>query len=181
MPLSLSSTSWDGARFEGARLRRRANALSRSLARSLLVTKVLPTAGGYAFGDCLTQQLGPVWPVDEWPSKHNPAAHDLTKTALMGGVGAAIGAPLSLALYAAMNAAAPGSSAGLNAAKWVLDQAVGCVLWQAAYMAVSEPYRRTLLAHVATQRQQQRCATGAAAAAPAHARAAAAAPVQAAC
>jgi hypothetical protein len=122
-----------------------------------------------------------VWPVDEWPSKHNPAAHDLTKTALMGGVGAAIGAPLSLALYAAMNAAAPGSSAGLNAAKWVLDQAVGCVLWQAAYMAVSEPYRRTLLAHVATQRQQQRCATGAAAAAPAHARAAAAAPVQAAC
>lgn len=120
----------------------------------------LHQTGGYAFGDCLTQQLGPLWPTSEWPSKHNLAKHDLNKTAAMAAVGAFAGAPASLALYALMDSIAPGTGMALVAAKFAADQLVGCVLWQAAYMCVSEPYRTTFGAFASAQWQQhqQRCA-----------------------
>lgn len=75
-----------------------------------LLAKMIPTAWGYIVGDCLTQQLGPLWPAEEWPSKHDFSNHDLSKTAMMGGVGAFVGAPVSLALYRAMDAVLPGMS-----------------------------------------------------------------------
>jgi hypothetical protein len=101
------------------------------------------------------QQLGPLWPTDQWPSKHNLAAHDPNKTLAMAGVGACVGAPLSLALYAHMDALMPGASLLLAAGKFTLDQIVGCVVWQAAYMAISEPYRRTFVQFLQAQQQQQ--------------------------
>lgn len=125
------------------------------------LSTLLSSTGGYAFGDCLTQQLGPLWPTNEWPSKHNLAKHDLNKTAAMGAVGAFAGAPASLALYAVMDSIAPGTGLALVAAKFAADQLVGCVLWQAAYMVISEPYRRTFGAFATAQWQQhqQRCAS----------------------
>lgn len=125
-------------------------------------------AGGYAFGDVLTQQLGPLWLSndDDWPSKHNLAKHDLSKTAGMAAVGAFAGTPASLALYAAMDSMAPGTGMALAAAKFAVDQVVGCVLWQAAYFAISEPYRRTFtqFASAQWQQRQQGCASAAPAA-----------------
>lgn len=112
-------------------------------------------AGGYAFGDCLTQQLGPLWPTAEWPSKHNLAKHDLNKTGLMAAVGGAVGAPVSVALYAWMDTISPGTGMAVMAAKFAVDQVVGCVLWQAAYMCISEPYRRTFSQFAADKWQQQ--------------------------
>lgn len=101
------------------------------------------------------QQLGPLWPAEQWPTKHNLAAHDPTKTLLMAGVGACVGAPMSLVLYAQMDALLPGTSLLLVAGKFTFDQIVGCVLWQAAYMSISEPYRRTFVQFVQSQQQQQ--------------------------
>lgn len=125
----------------------------------------LHPSGGYAFGDVLTQQLGPLWLSndDDWPSKHNLAKHDLRQTAGMAAVGAVAGVPASLALYAAMNSVAPGTGIALAAAKFAADQVVGCVLWQAAYFAISEPYRRTFgqFASAQWQQHQQRCAAAA--------------------
>lgn len=73
-----------------------------------ILAKMLPTAVGYMFGECLTQQLGPLWPADDWPTKHDFSRHDVTKTAMMGGVGAFVGAPVSFALYRVMDAVLPG-------------------------------------------------------------------------
>lgn len=126
-----------------------------ALQRNVLLCKMVPTAWGFAFGDCLTQQLGPLWPAEQWPSKHNLAAHDPSKTLAMAGVGACVGAPLSLALYAQMDALMPGAGILLAAGKFTLDQLVGCVVWQAAYMAISEPYRRTFVQFVQDKQQQQ--------------------------
>jgi hypothetical protein len=113
-------------------------------------------AGGYAFGDVLTQQLGPLWLSndEDWPSKHNPAKHDLNKTAGMAAVGVFLGLPTSLAMYAVMDSMAPGTGMVLMAAKFAADQVVGCVLWQAAYMCISEPYRRTFSQFASAQWQQ---------------------------
>lgn len=47
-----------------------------------------------------------------------------------------------------------GASLLLAAGKFTLDQVVGCVLWQAAYLTISEPYRNTLQAFIAEQQQQ---------------------------
>jgi hypothetical protein len=54
-----------------------------------------------------------------------------------------------------MDALMPGASLLLAAGKFTLDQIVGCVVWQAAYMAISEPYRRTFVQFLQAQQQQQ--------------------------
>eukprot|EP00878_Enallax_costatus_P000730 GHUV01000843.1.p1 GENE.GHUV01000843.1~~GHUV01000843.1.p1 ORF type:complete len:174 (+),score=15.03 GHUV01000843.1:194-715(+) len=140
-----------------ARGRQFSNQVTRSLntlaQQHPLIAKMLPTAWGYMFGECLTQQLGPLWPADDWPTRHDFSQHDLSKTAMMGGVGAFVGAPLSLILYRAMDAVLPGASFLLAAGKFTLDQVVGCILWQAAYLAISEPYRTTLQAFLVEQQQ----------------------------
>lgn len=99
----------------------------------------------------LLQQLGPLWPADPWPTKHNPALHDPYKTAAMAAVGAGVAAPVSLLLYRAMDLAAPGTAPLLVAAKFTVEQVVGCVLWQAAYCALHDRYRATLLDWLATK------------------------------
>eukprot|EP00775_Hariotina_reticulata_P009643 gene9643-9803_t len=132
--------------------------LSKLIASQPLVAKAVPTATGFAFGDVLTQQLGPLWPASEWPTKHDLTRHDLTKTALMAVVGGSVGAPLSLALYRLMDAIAPGTSIVLAAGKFTLDQVIGCVLWQAAYLSISEPYRRTFVEFIEAKQAQQACA-----------------------
>lgn len=95
-----------------ARGRQLSNQVTRSLntlaVQHPLLVKMLPTAWGYMFGECLTQQLGPLWPADDWPTKHDLSQHDLSKTAMMGGVGAFVGAPVSFMLYRAMDALLPG-------------------------------------------------------------------------
>jgi hypothetical protein len=131
--------------------------LSKLIASQPLLAKAVPTATGFAFGDVLTQQLGPLWPASEWPTKHDLSRHDLTKTALMAVTGGSVAAPLSLALYRLMDAVAPGTSIVLAAGKFTLDQVVGCLLWQAAYMSISEPYRQTFVEFINAHQAQQAC------------------------
>lgn len=73
---------------------------------------------------------------------------------MMGAVGAVVGAPTSVALYALMDSMAPGTGVAVVAAKFAIDQLVGCVLWQAAYMCVNERYRRTFGEFAVGQWQQ---------------------------
>lgn len=70
----------------------------------------------------------------------------------MAVVGAGVAAPVSLLLYRAMHLLAPGTTPLLAAAKFVIDQVVGCALWQAAYCALHAGYRTTLLEWLATRR-----------------------------
>jgi hypothetical protein len=53
-----------------------------------------------------------------------------------------------------MDSMAPGTGMVLMAAKFAADQVVGCVLWQSAYMCISEPYRRTFSQFASAQWQQ---------------------------
>ena len=70
----------------------------------------------------------------------------------MAAAGAAFAAPAGVRLCAAMDAWWPAASAGARApalatGKFVLDQAVGCAIWQAAYCSLpgNEAYRDALL------------------------------------
>lgn len=132
------------------------------LQRRPLVAKACPTAFGFAFGDFLTQYLNR-------PHK-NTYQHDPTLTAAMAATGAVVAAPVGLALYRWMDLVWPGTSWLLAAGKFTLDQVVGCVIWQAAYISICESYRHRLqqgLDHLLLQT----CRTNAAAVAAAQARA----------
>jgi hypothetical protein len=106
---------------------------SRFIQKNALLSKALPTAFGFGFGDVLTQYFH---------RKSDPYKHDATKTAMMAGVGATVAAPVGLLLYRAMDAAWPGTGLLLATGKFTLDQVVGCILWQLAYLSISEPYRQ---------------------------------------
>lgn len=112
---------------------------SRFLQKRPLVAKGLPTAFGFAFGDVLTQYFH---------KKTDTYTHDFKKTAQMAAVGGVVAAPVGLALYRWMDAVWPGSGFLMAAAKFTLDQVVGCAIWQAAYLAISEPYRQALLKYL---------------------------------
>lgn len=105
---------------------------SRFAQKNALLAKALPTAFGFAFGDVLTQYCH---------RRSDSYTHDAPKTALMAGVGGSVAAPVGLVLYRWMDIAWPGSGVLLAAGKFTLDQVVGCLLWQVAYLTISEPYR----------------------------------------
>jgi len=68
--------------------------------------------------------------------RSRPYTHDARKTVAMAAVGAGIAAPTGLALYRWMDAAWPSAMLAVAAGKFTLDQAVGCIIWQAAYCAI---------------------------------------------
>lgn len=117
---------------------------TRFLQKRPLLSKAIPTAFGFAFGDLLTQHFNSGCP-SVW---HD---YDLQRTAKMGALGAAVAAPIGLAFLRYLDGvilpATPSSAAALSI-KLTLDQVLGCALWQCAFLAVHEPYRQALLAFV---------------------------------
>ena len=101
------------------------------------------TAVGFAAGDVLTQRFNRRQP------DGTERAHDFAKTGAMLLVGAALAGPLGVWLCRLCDAAAApsavGAPAALAAGKFVADQAVGCVVWQAAYCAICPWYREMLV------------------------------------
>jgi hypothetical protein len=114
---------------------------TRFLQKRPLLSKAIPTACGFAFGDLLTQHFNSgcssVW--------HE---YDLARTAKMGALGAAVAAPIGLVFLRYLDGvilpATPHSPAALGI-KLTMDQVLGCALWQCAFLAVHEPYRAALL------------------------------------
>ncbi|KAL6761778.1 hypothetical protein V8C86DRAFT_2527944 [Haematococcus lacustris] len=103
---------------------------ARFAARAPLVAKAIPTGIGFVFGDVLTQHF------------HNSPGeqHDIRRSMAMLGVGALVAAPLGLGLFRTMFPASATSS-GPWAKYVLLDQVLGCIIWQVAYMAIHPPYR----------------------------------------
>lgn len=60
----------------------------------------------------------------------------------MAVVGGALAAPLGLGLYRWMDAVWPAAGFLVASCKFTLDQVVGCMLWQAAYLTISPHYRQ---------------------------------------
>lgn len=112
---------------------------SRFLQRRPFLSKLMPTAAGFAFGDVLTQY------VHNDRNADGSYSHDPVKTAAMFGMGAGAATPLALALWRWMDAVWPGTGLLLAAGKFTLEQVVCCALWQAAYCSISEPYRNKLV------------------------------------
>lgn len=114
------------------RLQRYTARAQRFLQRQPLLAKALPTAVGFAFGDFLTQHFN--------RPKHGAYAYSVSRTAKMALLGAVIAGPVGLAFLRALEPVvlphAPASAAALGI-KFTLDQALGCVLWQACQLAVS--------------------------------------------
>eukprot|EP00200_Dunaliella_tertiolecta_P004753 CAMPEP_0202354310 /NCGR_PEP_ID=MMETSP1126-20121109/9688_1 /ASSEMBLY_ACC=CAM_ASM_000457 /TAXON_ID=3047 /ORGANISM="Dunaliella tertiolecta, Strain CCMP1320" /LENGTH=184 /DNA_ID=CAMNT_0048946765 /DNA_START=24 /DNA_END=579 /DNA_ORIENTATION=+ len=104
-----------------------------TLKRHPLISKAIPTAVGFAFGDCLTQHL----------NKPRGEAYDFGRTAKMGALGAAFAGPIGLWFFRWMNAnlLTQGPAGLAMGVKLVLDQVLGCILWQAAFLSIHEPYR----------------------------------------
>ncbi|KAF5835468.1 hypothetical protein DUNSADRAFT_7308 [Dunaliella salina] len=98
-----------------------------------LICKAIPTAVGFAFGDCLTQYL----------NKPREEAYDWSRTAKMGALGAAVAGPIGLWFFRWMNAnlLTQGPAGLAMGVKVLLDQVLGCILWQAAFLSIHEPYR----------------------------------------
>lgn len=119
---------------------------SRFLQRRPLLARALPCAFGFAFGDILTQYFHAPRDVLTGDPVYT---HDFVKTVKMGVTGGALAAPAGLALYRWMDAVWPGSGLIAGAAKFTADQVVGCIIWQAAYLSISEPYRAALAGFMA--------------------------------
>lgn len=118
---------------------------SRFMQRQPLLAKAVPTAVGFCFGDFLTQYFNRDVTI--------PYRHDFHKTGQMALVGATVAAPVGLGflrwLDLAVFSAGPNSAFALTA-KFILDQVLGCLIWQAAYLSISEPYRQGAMALFAT-------------------------------
>lgn len=114
---------------------------SRFLQRRPLLAKALPCAFGFAFGDILTQYFHA--PRDALTGEA-VYTHDFVKSVKMAGVGGVVAAPVGLFLYRWMDAVWPGAGLIAGAAKFTADQVVGCIIWQAAYLTISESYRAAL-------------------------------------
>lgn len=119
---------------------------SRFLQRRPLLAKALPCAVGFAFGDILTQYFHAPRDVLTGDPMYT---HDFIKSIKMAGVGGVLAAPVGLALYRWMDVVWPGSGLVAGAAKFTADQVVGCIIWQAAYLSISEPYRAALVGFMA--------------------------------
>lgn len=112
------------------------------LKRQPLLVKAAPTAIGFAFGDVLTQYMNA-------PQRHQRMqSHDWSRTAKMALVGGVLAAPVLLGFMRGLDStvfAANPNSPVAHTLKFVLDQIVGCVIWQAAYCTIHPPYKRGLV------------------------------------
>lgn len=101
-----------------------------------LLAKALPTAVGFAFGDVLTQYMN---------NKHRQRWYKPHLTATMAALGLVVAGPAGLAFLRWMDLSIlpshPHSPVALGV-KFVLDQVLGCVLWQASYLTICAPYRQ---------------------------------------
>jgi hypothetical protein len=112
--------------------------------RQPLLAKAVPTAVGFCFGDFLTQYFNRDVQVQY--------RHDFSKTAQMALVGASVAAPIGLGLLRVLDISLfscnPHTAFALSS-KFLLDQVLGCLIWQAAYISISESYRRGALSLLA--------------------------------
>lgn len=92
-----------------------------------LLSKAIPTAIGFAFGDFLTQYM----------NRDQDVAFKLQlhKTAKMAVVGATIAGPVGLFALQSMNQIMPLALAVLG------SEVVGCLIWQIAYCGICPKYR----------------------------------------
>lgn len=112
---------------------------TRELQRRPLVLKCLPTACGFAFGDCLTQYM------NRKPEQPFSQQYDPKLTVMMFSAGALAAGPVLFGFGLWMDghimAQAPRSLLAVST-KFTLDQIVGCAIWQAAYLSICEGYRQ---------------------------------------
>lgn len=132
-PFSISAGSQSS--FRGIRVV--ANRVQRNIQRQPLISKAVPTAIGFAFGDCLTQYMN--------RPQEQPFQYDYIRGASMAGLGATVAGPIGLAFVRYLDGrVALGSPLLTNSATFVLDQALGCLLWQAAFLVVSGKQRQAV-------------------------------------
>ncbi|KXZ54927.1 hypothetical protein GPECTOR_4MTA3 [Gonium pectorale] len=117
--------------------------LSRELQRRPLLAKCIPTAVGFAFGDCLTQFM------NRDRSRSLREQWSYSRTGSMLCIGALCAGPILLSFNRWMDLAimpsSPSSPLALTV-KFLLDQAVGCFIWQVAYLTINPAYRRSAVA-----------------------------------
>ncbi|EFJ41507.1 hypothetical protein VOLCADRAFT_84089 [Volvox carteri f. nagariensis] len=117
--------------------------LSRELQRRPLLAKCVPTAVGFAFGDCLTQFM------NRDRSRTLREQWSFSRTGSMLCIGALCAGPILLSFNRWMDLAvmpSAGSSPVAVAVKFLLDQVVGCFIWQAAYLSINPSYRQSAIA-----------------------------------
>ncbi|KAG2498267.1 hypothetical protein HYH03_004016 [Edaphochlamys debaryana] len=117
--------------------------ISRELQRRPLLAKCVPTAIGFAFGDCLTQYM------NRDKSRTLREQWSFSRTGSMLCIGALCAGPVLLSFNRWMDVAILPQQATSPVAlsiKFLLDQVVGCFIWQAAYLSINPAYRRSALA-----------------------------------
>eukprot|EP00798_Chlamydomonas_sp_ICE-L_P017045 gene17045-23338_t len=92
-----------------------------------LVSKAVPTAIGFAFGDFLTQYMH--------RDKSLPFKLQIQKTVQMAFVGALIAGPIGLFAIQSLSQNIPLAAAVLSA------EVFGCLIWQISYITICPKYR----------------------------------------
>jgi hypothetical protein len=93
-----------------------------------LVSKAVPTAFGFAFGDILTQIAQ--------QRASGSFSLDMKKTMVMMVIGATVAGPLGLGIFQL-----PGDQPTIIGLKILADQIAGCMIWQATYVCISPEYK----------------------------------------
>mmetsp|Transcript_25174 Transcript_25174/g.63890 ORF Transcript_25174/g.63890 Transcript_25174/m.63890 type:complete len:158 (-) Transcript_25174:810-1283(-) len=100
--------------------------------RNPLVAKAIPTAIGFGFGDVLTQVM----------NRKPGDKYRISRTGQMIAIGAVASVPL---LYAWRHFEATLMVGSTNWVKpttiFLIDQIIGCMFWQAAYLTINPAYR----------------------------------------
>lgn len=114
----------------------------RFLLKRPLLAKAVPTSIGFAFGDFLTQVMNR-------PKNDKSWRYNYTSSATMFAIGAALAAPVGLSFLRWMDVhilpSSPNSPITLTV-KFILDQVLGCAIWQCSYLTINEPYREAAIA-----------------------------------
>ncbi|PNH08529.1 hypothetical protein TSOC_004910 [Tetrabaena socialis] len=117
-------------------------AMSREIQRRPLLAKCAPTAVGFAFGDCLTQYM------NRDQSRPLGGQWNFFRTGSMLCIGALCAGPILLSFNRWMDLAIlpqAASSPLTGGVKFILDQVVGCFIWQFAYLTINPAYRQSAL------------------------------------
>lgn len=111
--------------------------VTRTWSRNPFLVKTLTSGMGFAFGDVL-MQLG-----TRKHKHHRPL--DWQRSAKMGAIGLTVAGPVGFGFILWMEGnimtAAPASRLAVST-KITLDQVLGCIIWQAALMALDQDYRK---------------------------------------
>lgn len=130
------------------------SALSRNVAqqcqRHPFAAKTVTSAIGFAFGDFLTQ-LG-----TRPKGKLSVCRYDYVRTTKMAAAGALIAGPVGLWWLQWLGSVIQPNQAKSKAALTtmvVLDQVLGCAIWQAAMCSIDQGYRQMLLRFCSLEQQ----------------------------